>query len=194
LGSAYFQAKQLMANAQALADPAAAARLNDIDSAFSTALRVNRAAGARGGEPGLFTPSQLQDASRHFDETLRDKAFSQGQALMQPYANAARTVLGNTVPDSGTALRQAVRYGLGAALAAGAGEHLPGGQYALPALGGLGGLAAAHAAAYSPLGLRLLNLSLTPQAAAVANSIRQTGPFAASAVPFAFGSLAPLSP
>jgi hypothetical protein len=58
----------------------------------------------------------------------------------------------------------------------------------------LGAAAGATGLAYSPLGLGLLNLALTPQAAAIAHGIRKAGPFAFTTAPYASGLFAPSTP
>lgn len=203
LAGAYFQAKALMRNAQGLADPDAAAQLAKIDYAYSHALRVSDAAGRLGGEPGLFTTAQLQASSKKFDESLRDKAFSQGEALLQKYAEAGKSVLGNTVPDSGTPYRQMLNLGFkGGALGLGArmgGEALEGvpvvgklGELALPALAGYGALSGLTGLAYSPLARRAIGAILASRpsgAESVANAIRSAAPAASAAAPWALSPL-----
>ena len=68
-------------------------------------MRVENAAGRTGAHEGIFSPAQLKAAARQMDSSLRKRGFAQGKANMQDTAEAARGVLGSTVPDSGTPFR-----------------------------------------------------------------------------------------
>lgn len=93
--------------------PDAAEALKKADSAYARLLRIERAAAMQGAPTGVFTPAQLGNAVRGMDGSLRKVSVAQGDALMQDLSTAGREVLGNNLPDSGTAERGLV--GLGAA-------------------------------------------------------------------------------
>ena len=54
---------------------------------------------------GVFTPGQLLTASKTADKTVAKNRSARGEGMLQDYASNAQKVLGNTVPDSGTAGR-----------------------------------------------------------------------------------------
>lgn len=85
--------------------PADAAALRGANETWAHLLRVQNAAGQPGVVNGEFTPTNLLSAVRQMDPSLRKGQYARGNALMQDYAEAGRSMLGNTVPDSGTAGR-----------------------------------------------------------------------------------------
>lgn len=181
LAGAYWQAQQVMRDAQNVANPAAGAQLTNVDNAFAHSLRVNNAATRLGGEPGTFSPPQLQAASKALDQTLRQGDFARGDALMQDYAEAGRRVLGNTVPDSGTPFRSAMMLlgGMGGAMIGGHEMGVP-----PSALLGLGGLGLASGLPYSNLGRSAVAHLLATRpgfAGPLANAVRATSPYGATA-------------
>lgn len=175
LSGALFQAQQIMRNAQNVADPVAGAQLTNVDNAFAHSLRINNAGNRLGGEPGVFSPPQLQAATKAMDPSMRQNAFAAGDALMQDYAEAGRRVLGNTVPDSGTPFRSAAML---------AGGALAGHEFS-PALAmGLGGVGAATALPYSGLGRAAIAHLLASRpgfAGPLANAIRAASPYGTTA-------------
>lgn len=175
LSGALFQAQQVMRDAQNVANPAAGAQLTNVDNAFAHSLRINNAGARMSGEPGVFSPPQLQAAVKALDPSMRKNAFAAGDALMQDYAEAGRSVLGNTVPDSGTPFRS---------MAALAGGALLGHEFS-PALAmGIGGLGAATAAPYSGLGRAAIAHLLATRpgfAGPLANAVRAASPYGATA-------------
>lgn len=140
--------KQVQANMRSMLErtnPMYAPQLQKINQAFAALQRPERAAAYVGGEAGVFTPAQLLSAVKSADPSLRHKAFSRGNALMQDWAESAKSVLPSKVPDSGTAGRLmfggGALGGLGmvspqAALAGGmtAAAYLPGGRAAASGL------------------------------------------------------------
>jgi hypothetical protein len=82
-----------------------AKELKDTNKAWANFKRVQRAASSVGAQEGQFTPSQLQSAVKASDKTKDKAAFARGDALLQDLSEAGKTVLGNTVPNSGTAER-----------------------------------------------------------------------------------------
>lgn len=99
----------------ARSNPKSAAELRKIDSAYAKYLRMEKASSSTQAD-GFFTPSAYNQAVKRMDTSKRKGAFARGQALEQDIADAAKTVLGDKLPNSGTADRAM----LGALLAAGA--------------------------------------------------------------------------
>lgn len=87
------------------ANPSQAKRLQDINKGFANYARLRQAAGMLGAEEGLFSPAQLQNAVKMADKSVGKGRFAQGDALLQDLSEAGKTVLGNKVPNSGTAER-----------------------------------------------------------------------------------------
>lgn len=110
-----------------------ASELRKVDRAYAEFLRVENAATRAGQDTaGVFSPSQLNAATRQMDSSGRKRQFAHGDALMQDYAEAGLSALGRRVPDSGTALR----------LMVGAGALGGAGYFGSPEAAALGGLAA----------------------------------------------------
>jgi hypothetical protein len=85
--------------------PDAATALKKADSAYAMLLRIERAASMQGAPSGVFSPSQLGNSVRAMDGSLRKVDIAQGEGLMQDLTTAGRDVLGDTLPNSGTADR-----------------------------------------------------------------------------------------
>ena len=99
--------------------PDAAPRLKAADAAYARFVRMQSAAGMQGATDGVFSPAHFAHAVRHADESVGHSAYARGDALMQDLSDAARAVLPQTVPDSGTAGRTAAAAALGAATTGG---------------------------------------------------------------------------
>ena len=151
------------------ANPKAADALAKADEAWANLVRVEGASiGAKGTE-GVFTPGQLLTAVRGADKSVRDRSTARGTALMQDLATAGQSVLGNKLPNSGTADRMIYGGGL-LGLGAGGMANLP-----LTAAGVGAGLIA-----YTPQMQALLRglVSSRPQGAkSVADAFEQSAPF-----------------
>lgn len=80
-------------------------KLSNIDAAHARMLRVENAASRVTTDEGKFTPAQLKSAVKAEDSSYKHRAFTQGNALMQDWADAAKSSLPSKVPDSGTAGR-----------------------------------------------------------------------------------------
>lgn len=90
-------------------NPALQAAKDRIDAGYAKFKTVQRAATSVGTHPdGTFTPAQLNRAVQARDKSKDKAAFARGDALMQDLAIAARDVLPQKVPDSGTPERAAV--------------------------------------------------------------------------------------
>jgi len=142
------------------ANPAYSKELTQINSGYANLLRVQKAAGAAGAREGIFTGSQLQSAVRALDPSKNKRAFARGEALMQDLSEPAKSVMSQTVPDSGTPLRLMVNNPLTAAY---------GGIKAIPAW-----------MLYSRPGTKAAELALTARpsvAAPVSKAIQQASPY-----------------
>jgi hypothetical protein len=118
MGAALLQAQQsLRQMLQRTAPPNLSQDLANANTAFANFLRPQRASASLGADGGVFTPEQLQSAVKALDQSKRKSSFSTGGALMQDLSEAAKTAMGNKVPDSGTPLRHA--WGLAAGALAG---------------------------------------------------------------------------
>lgn len=105
LGDALKEIQRIVTDNAKRANPKAAEALSAADKAYANLVRVEGASVAAKGSEGVFTPGQLMTAVRGADKSVRDRATARGTALMQDLASAGNTVLGNKVPNSGTADR-----------------------------------------------------------------------------------------
>jgi hypothetical protein len=108
LGKAIIEAQGAMRQmVERQAPPGAADMVRAANTGWANFKRVQRAASYTGADEGVFSAANLQQAVRALD-TSKDKArFAEGNALMQDLSEAGRKVLGNKVPNSGTADRAA---------------------------------------------------------------------------------------
>lgn len=119
LGGALTQLDSLINQQVQRANPQLAPTLNAIDTGWAKLVRVEAAAKAAAGNKvntGVFTPSQLLQAVRSTDQSVRGRAVARGDALMQDWAQSGLKVLGDKVPNSGTFDRTANGAALVAAL------------------------------------------------------------------------------
>jgi hypothetical protein len=97
--------------------PEYAALVSKADAAYSGLAAIEKAAGSAGVD-GVFTPAQLKRAAK--DKASRREKARGGRGPMAEPSGDAVSVLGNKIPDSGTAARMG-GYAVGAGgLAAGA--------------------------------------------------------------------------
>jgi hypothetical protein len=175
LGRAFQQVQAELRAALIRSNPQHAGDLRNIDAAYADSLRVQGAAGRQGAEEGVFSPAQLSSSVRQLDPSMRKGAFARGEARMQDLSDAAKAVLGNKVPDSGTAGRSmATIAALGALGGGGHMAHLPS-SVTLPAIG----TAAAGMGAYTRPGqatLAALLASRPSVAAPIASVVRRSAP------------------
>ncbi|HWT40183.1 MAG TPA: hypothetical protein VN081_02830, partial [Dongiaceae bacterium] len=85
--------------------PEEAGALDAADRAFAIRSRITQAASSLGANEGVFTPAQLLNAVKSGDKSKGKRAFAQGDALLQDFADRAKSVMGSKYPDSGTAGR-----------------------------------------------------------------------------------------
>lgn len=102
VGFALRNLQEALRNELVIQNPAVGRELRGIHEMFKRNLRAERASSYRGAEEGVFSPSQFRSAA----ETLAGrKATATGRGMFIPEAQAATSVLGKSVPDSGTAGR-----------------------------------------------------------------------------------------
>lgn len=105
LGTAFQELQRIVTDNAKRANPEAAALFKAADQGWANLVRVEGAAKAGMNNGGVFTPGQLQMAVRQADQSVRDRATARGAALMQDLSGAGQSILGNKVPNSGTADR-----------------------------------------------------------------------------------------
>lgn len=82
-------------------NPKYAKDLKAADTAYATFKKVENAAASAKGAEGVFTPAQLETAVKQGNKSQ----YARGKALLQDLSGTGYDVLGNKVPDSGTAGR-----------------------------------------------------------------------------------------
>ena len=92
-------------------NPEAAALFRQADIGWANLRVVEDAAARAANNAGVFTPGQLTMSVRAADSSVSRSATARGQANMQDLATAGQNVLGNRVPDSGTAMRSMLGAG-----------------------------------------------------------------------------------
>lgn len=95
-------------------DPEAVALLDAADAGYSQLVRIEGAAARRGGDSGTFSPAQFDAEVQKASGGVRSKAYLRGEARMQDYATAGRS-LDDKMPNSGTADRAMIAGGVGGA-------------------------------------------------------------------------------
>jgi hypothetical protein len=107
-GLAIAQAKQAVDRMIERENPQYADELKAVNDGYAKFKIVQRAAASTGAKEGIFTPAQFQAAVRAKDATKDKRAFSEGEARQQPLAQAGKSVLGDTMPDSGSPYQLAI--------------------------------------------------------------------------------------
>lgn len=165
LADALKQAQALLRQQVARSNPAAGDAMKAADAGWANLVRIEGAGKAAKNAEGVFTPAQLNMAIQAADGSVRKRAVARGSALMQDLGNAGQQVLGNKVPNSGTAER--LMYGGGAAV---------GGYMASPWIpAGLLGGAAIYSSPVQSL-LRGAISSRPEQAQAIAELLKKSSP------------------
>jgi hypothetical protein len=160
IGEALGVMKEELRNAAARQYPEFAKAKSAIDRGYALFKRMQGAAASPGAEAGVFTPAQYGGAVRRGDKSVDKGATARGSALGQDFADAARAVLPNKTPDSGTATRGAIgaiASAPGALIAAGHAGGLPGVAVAAGGYAATLGALKAAAKAYSPEALAAVN-------------------------------------
>lgn len=109
LGEAVSEAQNILRSwvERNAATPEAAAELQKVNLGWANFKRIERAASSVAAEGGNYTPSMLNSAVKAMDRSKDKSSFAQGNALMQDLSSAGKTVLADTVRNSGTADRLA---------------------------------------------------------------------------------------
>lgn len=138
LGDALKELQRVVTENAKRANPTAAEALKKADAGWAQLVRLEGASKAGKNAGGVFTPAQLNQAIQTADRSVRKRAVSRGDALMQDLANAGQNVIGNKVPNSFTTDRALVAGGglgayfvdpmIPAALLGGAGLYTSPGQ------------------------------------------------------------------
>lgn len=81
-------------------NPAQAAQLQALRSAWAKQIRVEKAAVNAVQDDGIYTPKGLLTAVKAADQSARDNATARGVALMQDWAKSGKAVLPDTLPGS----------------------------------------------------------------------------------------------
>ena len=170
LGDAFKDLEGFYMNTLRNQNPKYASDLKKVDSAYRDFVRVQTAMAKTRGGQGVFSPAQLEDAVRQADQTKRKAAFARGSAPMQDLSGQAAAILGQKVPDSGTATRGMT----GAVLTGGAG-------YVDPMAGALTALMTAP---YYRLGERMM---FAPRPATFTEAVQRARTAAPFAVPGLLG-------
>ncbi len=105
LGAALREAQAALRDMVSRANPQYAPKLSKVNTAYANLLRVENAAARQGAKEGVFTPNQLEAATRALDSSLRKRKSSHGKALMQDLASMGDKSLTNKLANSGTADR-----------------------------------------------------------------------------------------
>ena len=150
LGTAIGDVHDAMNAALERQNPGFRDQLQAANRGYTDFVRIRQAASSTAAQPyeGTFLPSQLSTATRSLDRSAGKGASARGTAPMQDLAEAARSVMPNKIPDSGTAQRMA-------------GLAMLGGHIAISPQ-----TAALHAILpllYSPTGVRLTRNLMTAQ-------------------------------
>jgi hypothetical protein len=112
LGDAVKQLQALLRDQMGRSNPKVADMLKQADEAWANLVRVEGAGRAgKNSADQLFTPGMLNTAIQGADKSVRKRAVSRGEALMQDLGNAGQQVLGNKVPNSFTTDRALIAGG-----------------------------------------------------------------------------------
>ena len=107
MGDAYAQSLKAIRENLARSNPEYANELKRVNTAFAN-YSIIRDAGSKANTAEKFTPAQLAAAVRKSDESAGKGKYATGKALMQDLTDAGQLILPSTIPDSGTAGRNAV--------------------------------------------------------------------------------------
>lgn len=130
LGDALTEAQASMRRwLERAAGPQNAADLKAANAGWAEFKRMQRAATFLGAEDGVFSPANYLNAIKALDRSKDKGAFARGDALAQDFGADAVRIMGQKVPDSGTAFRSTMSNSpLSGAMVAAA-TAIPGGMY-----------------------------------------------------------------
>lgn len=114
LRNAFREFQSILRQQAADQSPKYAEAIGKARTAYARLVELEEAAKAAKAQEGVFSPGQLVAASKKGDISARQRATAAGQAPGQEFASAGQTVLGNTVPNSGTFDRAALAAMVGA--------------------------------------------------------------------------------
>lgn len=174
LKNAFREAQGILRDTASRQNPEYARALRNADLAYAKLVRTEDAAKRSAVGDGQFTPGQFLGSVKSNAALVRGRDFSRGTALGQQLGEAGQRVLGNTVPDSGTAGRL-LTMGQGAAAL----SNLP-----MTAGATLGGMAA-----YTPVVQRALVNAATRRGASAPFTAEQIRKLAPVLNPLAIGLL-----
>lgn len=105
--------QQALADALERASPEAAQGVQSADEAFANLARIRQASQYTGtsARGGVFSPADLNRSVQSMDTSAGNRAFAQGDALLQDLTDPAMQVLPQQVPDSGTPFRSLMTMG-----------------------------------------------------------------------------------
>ncbi len=93
--------------------PKVAEALKEVNGVYARLADIDYAQAARTNAQGRFTPGDLLKGIKRQDRSPRHMQFNEGNRPMQKWAEQADDVIGNKMPDSGTAER--AMYDIGGA-------------------------------------------------------------------------------
>lgn len=105
LGSMILDANESFNNMLLRNNPQYADALKSANAAWAKYSRIRRAGSALGNADGVFTAAQYSNAVKALDKSVDKGNYARGKALNQDLADAAKEVLPNSVPNSGTSDR-----------------------------------------------------------------------------------------
>lgn len=152
-------------------NPAQAKALATVDRAYANYVILREAGSKLGNDSGVFTPSQLLNAVRSADSSAGRGSFATGTARMQDLADAAKNVLPQKFPDSGTA-RRVMQGGVLSAL--GPAAYFSGN--AVPAAAGIGLGSAAYSRSGQELARALMMGQRPASVAAIGRGLQHVTP------------------
>lgn len=102
VSQAYRQIQEEARDLFARANPETAPMIKAANEGWATIVQMEKAGAMLGAKDGIFTPAQLLNAIKSGAQGVRKRQFARGDALNQDFVEAAKGVLPNQVPDSGT--------------------------------------------------------------------------------------------
>lgn len=93
-------------------NPKHAQQLSDIDFSFKMLIPLEKATVSASANSGVFSPSQLMNAVKSSDKSLRKTNVASGDALLQDIAGLGQNIKIN-LPNSGTATRADIMKTMG---------------------------------------------------------------------------------
>lgn len=172
-GELFFELRAALRDGLRSQNPEAADLFSAADMGYANLMVVEKATTQAVNNAGVFTPGQLNQAVRAADESVRRRTTARGGALMQDLATAGQNVLGNKLPDSGTAMRSMLGAG-------GLGYGIADPMGAMNMAAGFGGSGAVYLA-MNPL-LRAAVSRRPPGAGLLEDLVRQGGRMATPGV------------